>query len=174
MPLAKLLLGLAALAFGRQLYWLFVGVAGFVVGVELATRAFGGEAPWKTLVAALALGLVGALLAIGFQFLTLGVAGFLVGAWVALRLLPGPEVSGLGWLAVLVAGLCGVALVLLMLDGALILLSSLAGATLVTDALGPPPHLGGLLFIGLLVAGVVFQAVMLRRRPTPGPGPGPA
>ena len=62
MPLVKLVLGLAALTLGRQLYWVFVGVAGFAVGVEVATRALGGDPPWRALLAALALGIVGALL----------------------------------------------------------------------------------------------------------------
>ncbi|HVQ21300.1 MAG TPA: hypothetical protein VMS23_09670, partial [Terrimicrobiaceae bacterium] len=42
-PLAQILAGSALLLFGRRLFWLFVGVVGFIGGMRLGTEAFQGK-----------------------------------------------------------------------------------------------------------------------------------
>lgn len=41
--LINLILGGALLVAGRKLFWLFVGAAGFVTGIQLATRFWQGS-----------------------------------------------------------------------------------------------------------------------------------
>jgi hypothetical protein len=171
MPLTKLVLGFAALILGRRLYWLFVGIAGFLAGLELGGWALHDQPGWAALALGILLGLGGALVAVFFQYVAVGAAGFLVAAYVALRLLgqTGIPADGTVRIVVLVAGVLGAVLVILALDWTLIVLSSLAGAALVTDALALGPALAQLVFLGLAAAGVVVQAGVLRRRPPPPP-----
>ncbi|HSE95866.1 MAG TPA: hypothetical protein VLD61_08235, partial [Methylomirabilota bacterium] len=172
MLLTKLVLGLATLILGRQLYWLFVGVVGFLAGFELGGWVLHDRSGWVVLALGVILGLAGALVAVFFQYVAVGAAGFLVGSLVTLRLLGQTEVpteTGVRLVALVVGALAAV-LVILALDWALIVLSSLAGAALVTDALTPGRTLGPLLFLALAAAGVIVQASVLRRRSSP-PGP---
>jgi Domain of unknown function (DUF4203) len=156
-----LLVGLAVLLFGRRLFWLFVGAAGFAVGLHLAPRIFDGP-EWLVVVAALVLGILGAVLAIMFQWLAVGLGGFAAGvqgglaAASALRL-DGPWL----WAAVFIAGIVVAALVLWLWDPALILLSALVGAALLTPLVPAPPVARPWVFLGLIVVGIVVQASLV-------------
>ena len=46
MSVVSLLLGILLLFFGRTLYWVFVAVAGFLVGWELAAELLAEQAEW--------------------------------------------------------------------------------------------------------------------------------
>ncbi|HEX2996121.1 MAG TPA: hypothetical protein VHP14_14950 [Anaerolineales bacterium] len=159
----NLILGGALLAAGRKLFWLFVGVAGFVTGIQLATRFWQGS-DTLTLVIGLAVGVIFALLAIFLQTIAIGIAGFFAGAYV-LTMLAGMLGIGEGmvfWVVYIVGGILGVILVVFLFDWALITLSSLAGASLIVQAFAPNA-IGGLLFFVLFLAGVLFQGTLLRR-----------
>ena len=56
----NLVLGGALLLAGRKLFWLFVGAAGFVTGIQLATR-FSQGPDWLAIVIGLIIGVVEAL-----------------------------------------------------------------------------------------------------------------
>lgn len=62
MAIVELLLGIVLLFFGRTLYWIFVAVAGFLVGFELAAQFLVGRPESLQLLAAVAGGLLGAIL----------------------------------------------------------------------------------------------------------------
>jgi len=62
----NLVLGGALLLPGRKLFWLFVGAAGFLTEIQLATRFW--QSP--------------DLLAIFLQALVIGLAGFLIGGYI--------------------------------------------------------------------------------------------
>lgn len=167
------LVGLALLLFGRQLFWLFVAVAGFVLGVIAAPLLLPGQPDWLILLVALALGLVAALLAVVVQQLAIAWAGFIFGGYTLLSLLAalGVKVSSWEWLLYMIGGIVGAVLVLYLFDPALIVLSALAGATLVTDAvrlsalvmLTPPIDL--VLWAILVAVGIAFQAGFMLRQP---------
>ena len=63
MDVIGVLAGIALLVLGRKLFWLFVGVVGFVAGAALATQLFEIQPDWLVIVFALGAGLLGALLA---------------------------------------------------------------------------------------------------------------
>ena len=165
MILLRILAGIALLVIGRRLFWLFVGLIGFIAGIHIASRLFPGQPEWMVLAIALTAGVLGALIALFLQWLAIGLAGFLAGAYITISLLHvlGWETSGIGWLFILIGGILGVLLIIVLFDWALIILSSLAGAGLITETV----HIerGGmtLLFIGLFIAGIIIQSRLMRR-----------
>ena len=163
--------GLAVLLFGRRLFWLFVGAAGFAVGLHVAPAALPDAPEWLVVVAALVLGIVGAVLAIMLQWVAAGLAGFAMGvhgglAAAAALGLDGPWL----WAGVFAAGIVVAALALWLWDPVLILLSALVGAALLTPLLPVPAVARPWTFLALAVAGIAVQASVL----APPPGAAPA
>jgi hypothetical protein len=161
----NLILGGALLVAGRKLFWLFVGAAGFVTGIQLATRFWQGSDLLAILVG-LAIGVIFALLAIFLQAIVIGIAGFLSGGYVLTVLVTMLGIDAAGattWIVYIIGGVIGVILVSFLFDWALITLSSLAGASLIIQALFPQGAAGGILFFILFIAGVLTQGAILRR-----------
>ncbi len=159
---ATLLVGIAVLLFGRRLFWLFVGAAGFAVGLHAARVALADGPEWLVVVAALVLGVLGAVLAILFQWLAVGLAGFAVGVQGSLAAANALSLDGPWlWAVVFAAGVVVAALLLWLWGPVLILLSALTGAALLAPLVPLPSATQTWIFIGLLVAGIVFQARVL-------------
>ena len=161
----NLILGGALLIAGRKLFWLFVGAAGFVTGMQLATRFWQGS-DLLAIIVGLVIGVIFALLAIFLQALLIGIAGFLMGGYIitVLATMIGIDVSGVTtWIVFIIGGLIGLALVSFLFDWAIITLSSLAGASLIIQAFFPQGATGGILFFILFLAGVIIQGSILRR-----------
>lgn len=156
--------GFLLLAFGRKLFWLFAGLVGFVFGYNFAEHLVGLPSDVGVVLVALVIGSLGSLLAVFFKKVALGIAGFLVGGlgliWVAAE--TGWDTGPAIWLGAVVAGLVGALLARFVFEVALVLLSSVFGAALLVDGLdlaGVDPIL---LFVGLVVAGALFQTVIGR------------
>jgi len=161
----NLILGSALLVAGRKLFWLFVGAAGFVTGIQLTTRFWQGS-DVLAIIAGLVLGVIFALLAIFLQAMVIGIAGFLSGGYVLTVLVSmlGIDVTGsMTWVIYIIGGVIGLILVSVLFDWALITLSSLAGASLIIQVFSPQGAAGGLLFFILFIAGVILQGSILRR-----------
>jgi len=130
MMLLRVLAGIGLLIMGRRLFWLFVGLIGFISGIHLASHFFPGQPEWMIVAIALMAGVLGTLLALLLQWLAVGLAGFLAGAYIVVSLL---HVTGWGtrmdWLLFLIGGVIGSILIMVLFDWALIVLSSLAGVT---------------------------------------------
>ncbi len=162
------ILGGVLLLAGRKIFWLLVGVIGFVIGVQLATRFFHGS-EITMLVAGLVLGVICALLAVFLESVAIGIVGFLGGGYILLTL------AGLfnldkGWMALvifIVGGLIGSALIASVLNWALILISSLAGSSMVVEALQLKNLTAGLAFVVLLAIGIIVQVSSMRREHHP-------
>ncbi len=158
-------LGGALLLAGRRIFWLFVGMAGFVTGLELTTRFFHGPEA-MAIVVGLLIGLIFALLAVFLQTIAIGIAGFLAGGYVLLALaaLFGLDKAPLVAVIYLVGGIIGVLLVSFLFDWAIITLSSLAGATLIVQAFRLQRAADGFIFLILFLAGVAIQGTALRNQ----------
>ena len=159
--------GAVLLLVGRKLYWLFVAIAGFYVGFEVARAVFVGPPQWVIWVAAAAAGVIGALVAMLFQRVAFALGGFYAGAYLALvaaeRFLP----SAAGPAIVIIGGVIGAIAASLVMDWAIIVLSSMVGAALIVSYLNLG-QVGNLLaYAGLLAVGIVAQA-QLMRPPTDG------
>jgi hypothetical protein len=163
---ATLVIGVAVLFFGRRLFWLFVGAAGFAVGLHVGRAAFGDGPEWLVVVAALVVGAVGAVLAIAFQWLAVGLGGFAAGVHAMLGV--GPTL-GLAdawlWGVAFAAGILVAALLLWLWDPVLIVLSAVTGAALLTPLAPVSSAVRPWLFVGLLIVGIVVQARMLTPPP---------
>ena len=165
--IANILIGLVVLLLGRKLFWLFVAVAGFVLGLILTPQFLPGQPDWLVLLVALGVGIIGAILAVVIQEIAIALAGFIFGGYVLLSLLLafGIDPGQWYWLIFIIGGLIGAVLVLALFDPALIILSSLVGANLITQALALTPPFDLIVFVGLVIVGVIFQAGLLRREP---------
>jgi hypothetical protein len=160
----SLILGVALLVAGRKLFWLFVGAAGFVTGMQLATQFWQGPELLAILIG-LVVGVIFALLAIFLQSVAIGIAGFLAGGYILTVLagMIGLNQGAFSWIVYIIGGIIGVLLVIFLFDWAIITLSSLAGASLITQALLLPSGIGGVIFIALVIVGVVIQGSMMQR-----------
>jgi hypothetical protein len=164
LSLINLLLGGALLVAGRKLFWLFVGAAGFITGIQLATR-FWQVPDVLAIIVGVVMGVIFALLAVFLQSLAIGVAGFLSGGYVltALAGLTQLNQGSFPWIIFIIGGIIGVMLVIFLFDWALITLSSLAGASLIVQSFAAQGGGGGLIFFLLFIAGVLMQGSILRR-----------
>ena len=73
-----LIAGVVLLLAGRQVYWLMVGLLGFVLGYSLTAELLQGPG-WLVLVVGLVAGILASGLAVFFQRVVLTVAGLLIG-----------------------------------------------------------------------------------------------
>jgi len=167
MNVINLILGIVLLTTGKKLYWLFVAVVGFVIGLALATQYVQLNPPWLVYIVALGVGLIGAILATFLQHLAIALVGFIVGGYGALYLsgLFGIDAAPGNWMAFIIGGIVGLLLVASVFNWALYLLSAWAGATLVTEAIGLQAQLGLVLFFVLFVLGMIIQAGLFRDKP---------
>src|SRR5512135_2805795 len=164
LSILDLVLGVILLVAGRRLFWLLVGAIGFVIGVMLATRFFHGS-ELTVVLAGLVLGIIFALLAIFLESLAIGIAGFLGGGYVLLSIatMLGLDRGGIGSVIIFVAGgILGAIFVGILFNWALITISSLAGASMIVQAFGMTAATAGLVYLGLVIAGVIIQGTSLR------------
>jgi len=166
MTAARILAGLCALLLGRRLFWLFVGVVGFVLGMDVAAQVLRGASEPVVVGVALLAGVIGAVLAYVLYEVMVAVAGFAAGSYLGTQLLivmtpyPGRGI----WIAVLVGGVIGVLMLNALFDWALIVLSSLLGASFIVEALHVSTRAQPLAFLVLVTIGIAAQASTHRRR----------
>jgi len=170
-PLAQILAGVALLLFGRRLFWVFVGVIGFIAGMRFGAEIVKGQPEAVILLIALGMGLLAALLAVVLQRVAVALAGGLAGGMLAMRIVAmlGPTSEPARWIFFIVGAVLAAILVLAVFDWALIVISALSGANLVSEAL-PIDQTAQLIVIAILfVIGVLVQARILggSNRPAP-------
>ena len=166
MNATRILAGVLLLLLGRQLFWLFVGLAGFMVTADIVAQALSIQPDWLVLVIALVVGVIGAVIALLIQRAAVGIAGFLAGGYILFTLL-GPLGLDAGtaaaWVVVGVGAVLGAVLATALLDWALIVLSSLAGAAAIVQSLELSQPVLLVVFLGALLLGIIVQARALRR-----------
>lgn len=152
--------GVLLLVLGWKLFWLFVGVVGFVAGLQAVQLYIEPQPFWVLWAVGLVCGIIGAILALFFQKLAIVIGGFVAGSIIALHLalMMGHHP---GALVPLIGGVVGAVALYLLFDWALILLSSVAGAAFIVEALGRHAPYAPLLSAVLIAAGVIFQARLL-------------
>jgi hypothetical protein len=166
----RLFAGIAMLFLGRQLFWLFVGAAGFLFGMDIVGALLGRQPEWLILVIALIFGIVGAVLAVFLQHAAVGIAGFLAGGYIVLNWLDvlGLERGVIVWALFAVGGIIGAILAAALFDWALIILSSFAGAAVIVQIIHLPLLLALGAFAVLVLVGIAVQAGMYLREPRGG------
>lgn len=156
--------GLALLFLGRQLFWIFVGGAGFVIGMALARELMHAQADWLIISVALLAGIIGAILSIFIQRLAVGIAGFLAAGYILFTVAYHVGGENFAWAAFLIGGILGAFLVVVLFDWALIILSSLTGALLISQSIRIDPALSLGVLIMAFIAGIAVQAGQFRRK----------
>src|SRR5262245_23123133 len=135
-PLVNIAAGAVLLLVGRKLFWLFVAIVGFYVGVQLARSFVADEPRWLVWLIAAAAGVIGAIVAMLFQRVAFALAGFYAGGYLAVaaaeRFLHGTVATA----ALVVGGVLGAIAAALIMDWAIIVLACLVGAALVVESLG--------------------------------------
>ena len=161
--LASVLLGAILLLLGRELYWLFVAIVGFLVGMRIADTILADQPHWLLFLLAVAAGVVGAFLAILAQRLAFALAGFCAGGYLALIGTQSYGIGGHGVLWFVLGGVAGALFAVLIVDGGLIVLSSLVGAGAIVDSLVLGRSGRILVFLLLVIAGILVQTRIFRR-----------
>lgn len=173
MNVINIFFGVIILTLGRRLFWLFVGIVGFLLGFNFAQQIISSDAQWLVILIGVVVGLVGAILAMVLQRLAAGLVGFLAGGYIALDLMRNlnAQVSGFDWIPFLIGGVIGAILVMALYDWGLILVSSLIGASLIVQNLnlGLNPTFSLVIMVALVVIGIVIQAGMMQREGVPPP-----
>ncbi|MDA8240361.1 MAG: DUF4203 domain-containing protein [Nitrospiraceae bacterium] len=171
MTLFRLLLGIALLAAGRNLFWLFLGGTGFILGFDLAGRLVHGQPQGVMFVIAVVAGVACALLALFLQKLAIIVAGFIAGGYLLPALVKEFGVSDghYHWLLFIVGGIVGALLMKVFFNWALIILSSVVGSNLIIEAVHFGPQIRKLFFVCLLLLGIVIQTGITQRKTSPRP-----
>jgi MFS family permease len=158
-PVVLVLLGIVVLLFGRSLYWAFIAIAGFLVGMALANEWLADKQEWIRILAAVGAGLIGAIVGILVQRLAFAIGGFFAGGYLALALATRWRFGGDPHILMIVGGVIGAIAAAMIMDWAIIVLSSLAGAAAILapfqakldDKMLP------IAFLVLAVIGIVFQ-----------------
>lgn len=162
----SMILGILLLFFGRRLFWLFVGVAGFIAGLTLVPQLVTGLSELAILLIAIIAGIIGAFLAVMLEGLAILIGGFLAGGYIAtaLAVTIGISVSAEPSVIYIIGGIIGVILVAVFFDWAIIILSALLGAEILMPYLHISRSAHLLVFLGLVVIGIAVQAGIWRRR----------
>jgi len=156
-------LGAVLLIAGRKLFWLFIGILGFITGVQV-TASFWHGSDWLLVIIGLIVGIIFAALANFLQKLAIAIAGFLSGGYVAMVVagILGFEGGPIALGIYILGGLAGIALINFLFDWTLIALSSLAGAALIIRTFFAHGGSAQLIFFGLFIFGVLVQSALFR------------
>ena len=161
-PIANIVAGAVLLLLGRRLFWLFVAIAGFYLGFEVARTLAAEQPAWLLWAIAIGAGLIGAVVAMLLQRVGFALGGFYAGGYIALLAVERFAPGTIGVAAFVVGGAIGAVLAALLMDWAIIVLSCLVGAALVVPALGLQPLMSALVYAGLVAVGIVVQAQLTR------------
>lgn len=164
--ISQIIVGIFQLLLGRRLFWLMVGIAGFLAGISVTISVLDWS-PWLKLMVGVGIGIVFAILAVLIQKPMAAIVAFLAFGVAVLFLarLFGIELGhGIFWILFVVGGLIGAILAFTLYDWALIIGTSLLGASSVSaglNALLNSPGsrlLASVTFLILVAVGIAYQS----------------
>ena len=158
MQLLIVLLGLIVLVYGRRIFWLFIGIAGFLAGVEITHVFLASQPQWVILLCGFVVGLFGALLSILIERLAFILAGFYAGIYLILLLSHSLGFRVNDIILFLVGGFIGALFSGLLMNWAIILLSCLVGAGAIVGQLELDQTFRTIVFVVLVMIGTFTQA----------------
>jgi hypothetical protein len=164
MTLIITMLGFVILVGGNQLYWLFVGSAGFLLGNYVAELLGFDQSEWQVITFSVATGLVGIFLAYYLRKIMVVIAGFLAGGYAAVYL---PQILGWNapwqdWMAFALVGLVCAVLIAVWYSMALIVVSTLVGATIILQTITFGAISQEVMFIVLMIFGIAVQWLLMQ------------
>ncbi|MFQ5801574.1 MAG: DUF4203 domain-containing protein [Candidatus Methylomirabilales bacterium] len=161
--MTKFICGLILLVCGRKLFWLFVAIMGFLVGMEFTGVMLADRPQWVLLLVALGTGVLGALLAVFAERVAFVLGGFFAGSYLALIVADSFGGGGHSMVLFAVGGVIGSVFAALIIDWAIIVLSCLVGAAAIVQALDLGQTLSAIVFMVLVSGGTFFQARLMTR-----------
>lgn len=164
MEIYNIIIGLILLGFGRKLFWLFIGIAGFLFGMEITGMFFADQPQGLQLAMAIGLGCLGALLAMLAQRVAFTVGGFMAGVFLAFRasqFFTVPDHTTMLLVIILGAGVIGALGATLIMNQAITILACLVGAGAIVGELPLEPALKLVVLVILTVAGFLLQEKLL-------------
>jgi hypothetical protein len=169
--LLQIMVGGALLLWGRRLYWLLAGGAGFMIGLFAANLLLREQSDTVVLAIALIFGALGAVLAVVAQKAIVGLVGFVAGGLGSLALLQalnGNLELALSVVVFLAGGVAGALLLSRLFELGLIVLSALVGGNLLVSGLvgafDLTGELAGVVMVVVIALGVMTQLGVGRRR----------
>ncbi len=163
MHLYNIIVGVMLLLFGRKLFWLFLGLAGFLVGMEITPLFFGDQPHWIQLSIALGMGCLGAILAILAQRIAFACGGFFAGMYLALgvgHFFALADTNTMLFIAI-GGGITGAIIATLIMDTAITILVCLVGTGAIVGELHLGQAINILIFLILTGTGFFFQEKLL-------------
>lgn len=160
-PIVDFAAGALLLALGRRLFWLFVAIAGFYVGVEFVRVLLAEQPSWLMWAVGIGAGLLGALLAMLFQRVGFALGGFYAGGYAALIIAERFAPGAIGTVAFIVGGVVGALFAAWVMDGAIIVLSCMVGAALVVASLRLEGLVSLLVYAALVAIGIATQVWLM-------------
>lgn len=161
MLIFTVLIGLALLLIGRQLFWLAVAGLGFILSLNYASQFIQASAQ-TILFISLGIGVIGAILSYTLQRAAASILGFLAGWFLTISLVDYLNLNiDFTTLLAVVGGLVGIGLISVAYDWSLILLSALSGTALITQSIYFSQQVKIGIFVVLLILGVAIQGFML-------------
>jgi hypothetical protein len=160
----RIALGCVVLFVGRNLFWLFIGLVGFIFGFELAGIWLADKAAWLMLLIGILTGLAGAILAIVLERVAFALAGFYASVYLAIVLPGALGLPDMHVFLIILIGCLGALLAALVMDWMIIILSALAGAVIIVSTLGTGPVPGRIAITALTIIGALVQRTLLAKR----------
>jgi hypothetical protein len=157
----SIIVGIAVLVMGRQIFWVFIAGLGFVLGLLFSSQLYDAQFGWQTLLISAGIAIIGALLAYTVQRLAAGVAGFATGWYLSLVVFGYFNVN-LGQIESVIPYIIGIIsgiLLFLYFDWGVIIASSLAGAAIIISATSMSRNIELVLLGMLAVIGFVIQTI---------------
>ena len=167
MGLSQIVLGVVLLVFGRRLFWLFVAIVGFLVGMEFAGVMLIDTPQWVLLAIGAGCGLLGAVLAVFAERVAFSLAGFYAGSYLALAVAQSFSADGNSMIVFIIGGVIGALFAVMVMDWAIIILSCLVGAGAIVQALDLGQTMGLIVFVVLVGGGAVLQSRLMTPPRTP-------
>ncbi len=159
----RVLLGFTVLLAGRNIFWLFIAVIGFLFGTELAQSLLADQPMWLALVAGIGMGLIGAVLAIVYERVAFALAGFYAAVFLVIVYADKLGFANMPAVTPYVAGILGALLAVLLTDWTIIVLSALAGAAAIVSVFALQSGVAVVSFLVLAAVGMLVQWNMLER-----------
>ena len=157
----SIIVGIAVLVMGRQIFWVFIAGLGFILGLLFSSQFYDAQFGWQTLVISAGIAIVGALLAFTVQRLAAGIAGLATGWYLTIVVLSYMNID-LGQIESVIPYIIGIIsgiLLFLYFDWGVIIASSMAGAAIVISATSLSRNVELALLVMLALIGVAIQSI---------------
>jgi hypothetical protein len=157
----SVIIGIAVLVMGRQIFWVFIAGLGFILGLLFSSQFYDAQFGWQTLIISAGIAIVGAVLAYTVQRLAAGIAGLATGWYLSIMVM-GYINLDLGQIESIIPYIFGIfsgILLFLYFDWGVIIASSLAGAAIIISATSLPRNIELTLLVMLALIGIVIQSI---------------